>query len=166
MFNPVYINNVKIQKATGFNGAFIEKNKIGPGSKVVIIRSGDVIPHIVEVLTPSSNGEPSMPDISYKWNDTHVDIIVEKDIENKQMKLRQMEHFVKTLDIQHIGPGILKKLFDEGIDTVNKLFKLTKKDLLLIEGIKEKSAEKIYNSLKYTLQNVSCDLVKERLKQL
>ena len=128
IFNPVYINNVKIQKATGFNGAFIEKNKIGPGSKVIIIRSGDVIPYIVE-----------------------------KDIENKQMKLRQMEHFVKTLDIQHIGPGILKKLFDEGIDTVNKLFKLTKKDLLLIEGIKEKSAEKIYNSLKYTLQNVSCE---------
>jgi DNA ligase (NAD+) len=157
MFNPVYINNVKIQKATGFNGAFIEKNKIGPGSKVVIIRSGDVIPHIVEILTPSSNGEPSMPDIPYKWSNTHVDIIVEKEIENSQMKLRQMEHFVKTLDIQHIGPGILKKLFDEGIDTVKKLFKLTKKDLLLIEGIKEKSAEKIYNSLKYTLQNVSCE---------
>lgn len=158
MFNPVYINNVKIQKATGFNAAFIEKNKLGPGSKVIIIRSGDVIPHIVEIITPSSNGNPSLPEnIPYIWNDTHIDILIKNDVVNDQMKLRQMEHFVKTLDIQHIGPGILKKLFNQGIDTINKLFKITKEDLLLIDGIKEKGAEKIYNSLKYTLNNVSCE---------
>lgn len=47
-----------IKQATGHNGKFIFENKIGPGSKIVIIKSGDVIPKIVEVISESNNGEP------------------------------------------------------------------------------------------------------------
>ena len=43
---PVHLGGVKIEYATGFNANFIESNKIGVGSVVTIIRSGDVIPHI------------------------------------------------------------------------------------------------------------------------
>jgi len=52
-FNPIHIGGVKIQKATGFNASFIQSNTIGPGSHIVIIRSGDVIPYIVRTLSPS-----------------------------------------------------------------------------------------------------------------
>ena len=52
-FEPIEMNGVTIEKATGFNGKFIRTNKIGPGSIIVIIRSGDVIPHIEEVLKES-----------------------------------------------------------------------------------------------------------------
>ena len=43
-FEPVEIDGVTIEKATGFNAKFIKDNKIAPGSIIVIIRSGDVIP--------------------------------------------------------------------------------------------------------------------------
>ena len=79
MFNEIDLDGVKIKQATGFNGAYIVKNVVGPGSRIIIIRSGNVIPHINEVLTPSVNGMPSMPGVegvNYKWNDTHVDIMM------------------------------------------------------------------------------------------
>jgi NAD-dependent DNA ligase len=79
MFNEIDLDGVKIKQATGFNGQYITKNIIGPGSRIIIIRSGNVIPHIHNVLTPSANELPSMPGtegVDYKWNDTHVDIMM------------------------------------------------------------------------------------------
>ena len=152
-FAPVTINNVKIKQASGFNGAFIEKNGIGIGSKITIIRSGDVIPHITSVITKSV---AMMPDIPYEWTETHVDIMVKKDGQNDQMKLRQMVHFSKTLDIAHLGEGTLKKLYETGIDTISKLLSLQKADLLLVDGIKEKSAENITVSIKKSMENTNC----------
>jgi NAD-dependent DNA ligase len=49
---PVRVGGVTIQYATGFNAEFIEKNKIGVGAVIQIIRSGDVIPYIQSVTTP------------------------------------------------------------------------------------------------------------------
>jgi NAD-dependent DNA ligase len=155
-FNPVVINGAKIQKASGFNAAFIEANKIGPGSKIVIIRSGDVIPHILRTITPSQTGKPSMPDMKYEWTDTHVDIRIKMEEENDQMKLRQLEHFVKTLEIKFVAEGVLKKMFEKGIDTIPKFLALDKKDILLLEGVQEKGAEKIYQSIQHSYKNTNC----------
>lgn len=153
-FEPIMINGVKIKQASGFNGAFIEKNAIGIGSKITIIRSGDVIPHITSVITKTV---AMMPDIAYEWTDTHVDIIVKNDgTSNDQMKLRQMVHFSKTLDIAHLGEGTLKKLYEKGIDTIPKLLSLQKADLLLVDGIKEKSADNITLSIKKGMENTNC----------
>ena len=71
---PVNIGGVKIEYATGFNGNFIEENKIGVGAIIQIVRSGDVIPHIKSVTTPAE--KTKMPDVPYTWTDTHVDIIL------------------------------------------------------------------------------------------
>ena len=52
---PVELVGVTIVKATGHNYKNIIDNKIGIGSKVVITRSGDVIPYIKKVIEPSDN---------------------------------------------------------------------------------------------------------------
>ena len=51
--DPVQVGGVTIEYTTGFNGAFIRDNKIGIGAKVKLIRSGDVIPYIEEVIDPA-----------------------------------------------------------------------------------------------------------------
>jgi NAD-dependent DNA ligase len=58
---PVHIGGVTIEYATGFNGKFIEDNKIGVGAIIQLIRSGDVIPYIKSVVVPAETGK--MPDI-------------------------------------------------------------------------------------------------------
>ena len=69
---PLKLGGVTIQFATGFNGSFIEENKIGVGAIIQIVRSGDVIPKILSVTTPAEKAK--MPDVDYIWNDTHVDV--------------------------------------------------------------------------------------------
>jgi NAD-dependent DNA ligase len=73
---PVKLVGTVITYATAFNAKYVVDNKLGPGAVITIVRSGDVIPDIVEVIKPSK--EPKMPDIAYKWNKTKVDIIVKR----------------------------------------------------------------------------------------
>jgi NAD-dependent DNA ligase len=147
-FLPKSLAGVTISRATGFNAAFIEKHVIGVGSRIVIIRSGDVIPHITRVITPASDNRPSMPtNIAYKWNATHVDIEID-DAVNSDMMKSLLEHFAKKLDITGVGPGIVKKMVDADINTIPKFMNVKTQDLLKIEGFQDKSATKVADAIK------------------
>ena len=146
-FDPKMINNVKIEKATGHNAKFIVSNKIGKNSIIVIERSGDVIPKIVSVDTPT---EPDMPERKYVWNDTETDIMVEqKDNEDdtNDVKKKQFEFLLTTIKFDHLGKGVIAKLYKSNINSLVKLYSLSKDDILKIEGFKEKSADKLYKSI-------------------
>jgi len=154
-FNEIDLDGVKIKQATGFNAAYIEKNIIGAGSRIIIIRSGGVIPHIHSVLTKSANGKPALPEnIKYRWNDTHIDIILE-DEKNRDHDIQEIIYFMKTLDIENMGPGNVAKIYDAGFDTIKKFLNITVKDLLNIDGFKEKSANKIFDSIQ-KIRSVEC----------
>jgi NAD-dependent DNA ligase len=155
-FNEVVISGVKIKQATGFNAKYIESNKIGPGSRIVIIRSGDVIPHVIKVLTPSASGLPKMPENDYIWNDTNIDIILSDDKKNREQDIKTFMYFMKTLNVPHIGEGIITKIYDSGFDTLSKIINVKESDLLKIEGFKEKNANKIFTSLN-DIKKVECE---------
>lgn len=147
-FNEILLNGVKIKQTSGFNANYIETNKLGIGSRIIIIRSGDVIPHIYKILSPSSNNLPLMPTISYKWNETHIDILLDNDIKNREQDIKSYLYFMKNLNIEGVKEGIITKLYDNGYDTLKKIINIKKDDLLKIDGFKEKNAENIINSLK------------------
>ena len=154
-FNEIDLNGVKIKQASGFNASFITKNKLGAGSRVIIIRSGDVIPHILEVLTPSATGSPDMPKIPYIWNDTRVDIMLSSDEKNRDHDIKEFVYFMKALDIQGVGPGIITKLYDSGFDTIKKIFNIKYDDIIKIDGFKEKSANNVLNGLS-KIHSIDC----------
>lgn len=58
--------DTNIRRVTGSNAKWIIDNKIGPGSRVSIVKAGEIIPKVHAVLTPSSSGEPQLPE-SWKW---------------------------------------------------------------------------------------------------
>lgn len=160
MFNEIDLDGVKIKQATGFNASYIVKNVVGPGSRIMIIRSGNVIPHIHSVLTPSANGSPSMPGaegVNYKWNDTHVDILMmNKDGgKNREFDIKNLIYFMKTASIENMGPGNIAKIYDAGFDDIKKIANITKADLLTVDGFKEKTATNILNALA-ELKNMDC----------
>ena len=161
-FDEIILDDVKIKQATGFNAGFIEKNVIGPGSRIIIIRSGNVIPHINSVLSKSASGKPSLPgivDVNYKWNDTHVDIIMIDDgNKNSKYDIKNIIYFMKTIEIDYMGPGNIAKIYNAGYDTINKIINITKEELLNIEGFKNKSADNILNALK-KIRDVDCNVL-------
>ena len=149
-FDEILLDDVKIKQATGFNAGYIEKNNIGPGSRIVIIRSGNVIPHIQSVLTASANGKPSMPgelDKDYKWNDTRVDIIKIGEDRNADFDIKNIVYFMKTAEVDNMGPGNITKIYNAGFHNIKSILKIQKEDLLKIEGFKGKSADNILKAL-------------------
>lgn len=143
IFDEINLNNVNIKKATGFNADYIVKNKINIGSKIKIVRSGDVIPYIKEVITQSKT--PLLPSFPYIWKGK--DIILEGDNKNREQDIKIFSHFMKSLDIKGIGEGIIIKLYDNSFDTLQKIINIKKEDLLKIDGFKEKSSENLIKAL-------------------
>lgn len=155
-FPAVTLAGAKLQKATGFNAAFIETNKIGPGSRIIIIRSGDVIPHVHKILSASANGLPSFPDVPWDWNDTHVDIVLKDKAAAADVQLKRMEYFAATLEMKGVGPGVIARLYENGVNTIKKMLNATEADLLKMDGFQKKSAEKTVAEIRAAVAKADC----------
>ena len=157
-FGEVQLDGVTIKRAHGFNGKYIKDNSIGPGSKLIIIRSGQVIPHVQEVLKASETGDPQMPDVSYVWSKTGVDIMLAKDdaSESTEVMRKNLEYLFTKLEVAGVGPGMVKKLFAAGLTTPKAIFHATKADLLKADGIKEKMADKLLKALADATSTLDC----------
>ena len=134
---PVMFGSITVQHLTGFNAKYIKENNIGKGTVLSITRSGDVIPHILSVLKPT---QADLPTVNCHWRG--VDLISDDDNTKTQFISRMITLFENT-DIKGMKEGILTKLYESGITTEHLLFNITKEKLLLVEGIKDKSASNI-----------------------
>jgi NAD-dependent DNA ligase/DNA polymerase/3'-5' exonuclease PolX len=150
---PIKLGGVTIEYATGFNGAFIESNKIGVGAVIQIIRSGDVIPHIKSVTTPAEHAK--MPDVKYHWTDTHVDIILDDLGEDVGVREKEITAFFTGLSVDGLSSGNVKRIVTAGFDSVSKIIKMSKTDFETVEGFKSKMIEKVYTSLHDKIDNAS-----------
>lgn len=155
--DPVDINGVTIKYATAFNAKYIFDNKIGKGSTIKLVRSGDVIPYILEVLTPSISGDPDMPNIDYKWNDTGVDILVE-DIHGSaynNIKIKQIVHFFNKIDVKHMGEGIVTILVKNGYDTIMKILQADETEIAKLDRLGKTVVTKIYKNIHLSFKNIT-----------
>jgi len=142
---PIRLAGVTIEYATGFNGKFIEDNKIGVGALIQIIRSGDVIPHIKSVTTPAEHAK--MPLVPYTWTATKVDIVLENAGEDITVREKNITAFFVSLEVDGLSSGNVKRIMTAGFDTIAKILKMTKEDFKKVEGFKEKMIEKVFNGI-------------------
>lgn len=147
---PINIGGVKIEYATGFNGKFIESNKIGIGAVVQLIRSGDVIPYIKSVTMEAETAK--MPDVPYHWNDTNVDIILDNIEEDVNVKEKNITSFFVGIKVDGLSTGNVKRLMNAGYDSVVKIIHMKKEDYEGIDGFQSKMINKIYNGIQERLK--------------
>ena len=150
---PIKLGGVTIEFATGFNAAFIKDNNIGIGTTIELIRSGDVIPYIKSVTVPSE--EPKMPDVPYKWNNTHIDIMIENASQDPTVIEKNITRFFKGIGVERLSSGNITRLIKAGYDTVPKIIQMTEKDFLTVEGFKGKMANNIYTGIQQKLNKSS-----------
>jgi len=118
----------EITFATAFNAKYIVDNVIGPGAIVKIIKSGDVIPYIQEIIKSADTGKPKMPNMKYEWNDTNVDIIA-VDLDEKNMNkiiVKKLTYFFSELDIRFMAEGTIEKFVNNGYNDLPKILKAKK----------------------------------------
>ena len=142
---PIKIGGVKIEYATAFNADFVEKNKLGVGAVVKIIRSGDVIPYIMDVVEPATIVK--MPDEKYVWNDTHIDIMLENKSDNEIVINKVLTGFFTILGVKSVSTGNIQKIMNAGYTTIPAILKMTKDDFEKIDGFGKKLAEKVHSGI-------------------
>jgi len=150
---PIYLNGVKIEYATGFNAAFIKQNRIGVGALIQIIRSGDVIPYIKSVITPAEQG--LMPTVPYIWNESLVDIILKNKDDNNEVREKIIAGFFKGIEVDGLGSGNISRIIEAGFDTIPQILNMSKDDFLTIEGFQEKMADKLHNGIADKIKEAS-----------
>ncbi len=153
---PTDIDGVVVERATLHNFDEIERKDIRLGDKVIILRSGDVIPKIIKVLTRERDGsEKKFP------KPTHCPIcsseLLQEEVLLKCQNLECDARVVNSimyfaskpcLNIDGLGVKIVEALFVSGlVKSVVDLFDLTLEKLLELEGFKEKKSQNLLNSL-------------------
>lgn len=155
VIKPVKIGGVQIQRVTLINAKYVKDNKIGKGSKIIIERSGDVIPKITKILNKGKKAD--MPKkINFHWNKTGVDIICD-DCDNKEIQLNKIYYFFSKLNTSGMGKKNVEKLFDAGYNTILKILEAKKGNFMELDGFKEKSSNKLVSSIKVAMSSVKLE---------
>lgn len=155
---PVSLAGTTVGRASLHNIDQINRLDVRVGDTVVIQKAGDIIPEVVSVLT-NLRPKSAKPFIMPKACPACGSPIERRDGEvayyctNKDCfakRNRGAHHFVSkgALNMEGVGPSIIQTLFDTGlIEDEADLFFLTTKDLLGLEGFKEKKAQKVIDSI-------------------
>lgn len=153
-FNQVHLAGVNITKASAYNAKYVKENGLGKGSSIEIIRSGDVIPKIINVLTV---GDPEWPDVAFHWDDNHTHILLENKDSNREVKIKQLEYFINVMEIPFFKKGLITKAYDKGCCRIIDIVSLTYSTLINynIDGVKDKMAYKIIKAIKDRLSNIT-----------
>jgi len=151
LIEPVSVGGVEIRRVTANNARFVVDNGLGKGALVEIIRSGDVIPKIQKVI---KKVKPDLPNGKWHWNETEADIITD-DKTTDVISIRNIHFFFATLDTKGLGEKNVEKMFNAGLDSIEKILKATEEDLILVEGFKEKTAFNIVTAIKESLTDLS-----------
>lgn len=173
-FQPVELSGVIVRRATGFNAEFVCTRRIGPGAEVMVTRSGDVIPHILEVVRPA--GHPAMPrgqlrpGTYWKWTANGKDAILSSLVSQSHdvgyvnaastdpdFEKRRLVHFLATLGVPNVSTGVVAKLYDAGFRTPKALMTATEADLSRVAGFGRKSIDHLHGALrKIRVDGVPC----------
>lgn len=151
---PIELGGVTITFATAFNAKYVVDHSLGPGAKIKIIRSGDVIPYISSVIKKAT--KPQMPTEPYEWNKTGIDIIL-KDLYGAQgdvIIIKRLTHFFKTIGVKGLSEGIITKLVNSGYKTIPEILSADKEELEKIDGLGKKIIDKIYVNMFNSLSNI------------
>lgn len=134
---PVRVGGAMITYVTGHNARVIVDKRLGKGARIRIRRSGDVIPTIDGVLVGVNPDLP--PSNTWKWmgpEDTAVHIGARGESGSVELLESKLKHFAAVLEIDGLGPGLVKKLVLGGITTPRALCTATVETLSDLIGKK------------------------------
>ena len=153
---PTDIDGVVVERATLHNFDEIQRKDIRLGDKVIILRSGDVIPKIIKVLTHERDGsevEYQRPTHCLVCGSELLDEGVLLKCQNLECEARVVNSIIyfaskPCLNIDGLGNKIVEALFTHGlVKSVVDLFDLNLEKLLSLEGFKEKKAQNLLDAL-------------------
>ena len=160
---PVQLAGTTVSRATLHNVDYIAEKDIRKDDTVIVYKAGDIIPAVLRVVESKRISEEKL-DIptncpSCDSNLLHFEDEVALRCINPRCPAQIMEgliHFASrdAMNITGLGPSIVEKLFAANlVKDVADIYRLKEEDFLLLEGVKEKSASKLYQAIQASKEN-------------
>lgn len=150
-FEPIQLSQATLEYASGFNAKFIVDSGIGPNAIITVVRSGGVIPDILDTKKPV---KPALPDLDYEWDEHGTHIRLTNPGDNLTVLVKQLTKFVREIGAENISEGIIKRIVEAGHFTIPDIINLSVKDLLAIPGFKQRMANKVIDSIQGALEKL------------
>ena len=150
--NPIRLDGVTVSNVTGNNAKFIKTMGIGVGAKVLVKRSGMVIPLIVKVTKKVEFKMPVLDGVEVIWNNNGIELMTKTETDSQ--KLKKNIAFFEILEADNVSKGVIKQLWDAGYKSIKDILSLTKDDLSKIDRFGKRKSEIVYNSIQNSVKNV------------
>ena len=160
---PVQLAGTTVSRATLHNVDYIAEKDIRKDDTVIVYKAGDIIPAVLRVVESKRVSEEKL-DIPTNCPSCDSDLLHFEDevalrCINPRCPAQIMEgliHFASrdAMNITGLGPSIVEKLFAANlVKDVADIYRLKEEDFLLLEGVKEKSAGKLYHAIQASKEN-------------
>jgi len=158
ILEPVMVGGVTIERATLHNYDDIARKDIRIGDRVIVKRSGDVIPYIAGPVLGARTGDERviMPPAKCPFCETPTikregEVAIYCPNRDCPGRLdRAVQFFVSkgALDIDGLGEKIASQLIEAGlVEDVADIYLITRDQLLALEGFAEKKADKLLQAI-------------------
>ena len=160
---PIQLAGTTVSRATLHNLDYIAEKDIRKYDTVIVYKAGDIIPAVLRVVESKRVSEEKL-DIPTNCPSCDSDLLHFED----EVALRcvnpdcpaqimgSLIHFVSrdAMNITGLGPSVVEKLFAANlVKDVADIYRLKEDDFLLLEGVKEKSAAKLYQAIQASKEN-------------
>ena len=160
---PVQLAGTTVSRATLHNVDYIAEKDIRKDDTVIVYKAGDIIPAVLRVVESKRISEEKL-DIPTNCPSCNSDLLHFEDevalrCINPRCPAQIMEgliHFASrdAMNITGLGPSVVEKLFAANlVKDVADIYRLKEEEFLLLEGVKEKSASKLYQAIQASKEN-------------
>lgn len=160
---PVQLAGTTVSRATLHNVDYIAEKDIRKDDTVIVYKAGDIIPAVLRVVESKRISEEKL-DIPTNCPSCDSDLLHFEDevalrCINPRCPAQIMEgliHFASrdAMNITGLGPSVVEKLFAANlVKDVADIYRLKEDDFLLLDGVKEKSAAKLYQAIQTSKGN-------------
>ena len=160
---PVQLAGTTVSRATLHNIDYIAEKDIRKDDTVIVYKAGDIIPAVLRVVESKRVSEERLdiptncPSCDSKLLHFEDEVALRCINPRCPAQIKEgLTHFASrdAMNISGLGPSIVEKLFAADlVKDVADIYRLTVEDLLLLDGIKEKSAQKLYQAIQASKEN-------------
>ena len=160
---PVQLAGTTVSRATLHNVDYIAEKDIRKDDTVIVYKAGDIIPAVLRVVESKRVSEEKLdiptncPSCESKLLHFEDEVALRCINPRCPAQIKEgLTHFASrdAMNISGLGPSVVEKLFDaQLVKDVADIYRLTVEDFLLLEGIKEKSAQKLYQAIQASKEN-------------
>jgi DNA ligase (NAD+) len=137
IIKPIKFGGVTVKHAALHNPRWASDRGAGIGATVKVIRSGEIIPKIVEVTKPAKLTLPSKKTYGeYEWDKTRTTLVLTQADDSRDVQVQAIARFFSKLGLDQVAGGLAEKLVEAGFTKTEDLPTLTVHDFAELPGVK------------------------------